>query len=184
MTRNTTTDKKKDFELLFIKYYKPLCIYAMRFISSKTDAEEIVQNAFMKFWELFSCNTEFKSIQAYLYKSVYNNCVNYLKHESYKATYISKETCRLKQLYLQEAEKHHSSGYSEIIKNEIDNLPALNKKICTLRLLHGYNTKEVSKMLGLTPRSVESYMSRTFKLLRKKLIGTNEYAKILHTRSY
>ena len=52
---------------LFDLYYKPLCVFALNFIDSYEEAEDLIQDLFVKFWEQ-RANSEFQgSLRAYLF---------------------------------------------------------------------------------------------------------------------
>ena len=60
----------------------PLCIYAVKFIDSYQDAEDIVQDFFVKFWNdkmYLNINMNLKS---YLFTSVRNNALNFLRQKN------------------------------------------------------------------------------------------------------
>ena len=78
---------KEAFEFVFNTYYKRLCVYAGRFLFSDESAEEVVQEVFVKFWERSESLNPESSIAAYLYRSVYNTCLNQIKHEKVKESY-------------------------------------------------------------------------------------------------
>lgn len=43
--------EKKGLQLLFHKFYKPLVMYAMKYVHRQDEAEDMVQEVFIKFWE-------------------------------------------------------------------------------------------------------------------------------------
>lgn len=51
ITHKLKHNNEKVLRLLFDKYYIPLCVYSLKFIDSYTDAEDLVQNLFVRFWE-------------------------------------------------------------------------------------------------------------------------------------
>lgn len=72
-------NNRYSFEFLFKQYYCNLCSYALIFVKSKDLAEEIVQETLIKFWENRSKIEINFSLKAYIYKSVYNHCLIYIK---------------------------------------------------------------------------------------------------------
>jgi RNA polymerase sigma factor (sigma-70 family) len=70
---------KSTFDQLFRSYYSGLCTYAKSYLKSTDISEEIVQEVFVRLWEKHSKILIHTSIRAYLYQSVFNGCINYIK---------------------------------------------------------------------------------------------------------
>src|SRR6201996_2402310 len=69
------------FETVYKSCFKGLHSYAQSILEDYEQAEEMVQQVFLKLWERrerIEINT---SVEAYLYRSVYNESLNFLKHE-------------------------------------------------------------------------------------------------------
>jgi len=69
------------FSDLFTAYYKDLVIFASRITHDLNNAEEIVQDSFVKLWEeheFININLSFKS---YLLKTVQNKCIDWYRHK-------------------------------------------------------------------------------------------------------
>src|SRR5690606_15903029 len=76
------------FEDLFKNNYKTLHAYACSFLKDTDMAEEIVQTVFLKLWEKREQLDIHTSAKAYLYRAVYHDSLNYLKHQRVKQRYI------------------------------------------------------------------------------------------------
>jgi len=161
------------FEDLFNVYFAKLCSYALRFLQYEEDAIDIVQRCFVKLWEKRNEADNINSFRAYLYKSVYNKSLNFLRSEQCKKKYVSHEGYCLAQTYAKDFENTYTEDLQDKLLTELENLPEKNKNIFKLRYLEGYNTKEVSEILGISKRSVESYISRSLKMLRDKFSLTD-----------
>ena len=72
-------DDEKAFSLLFESYYVPLCRYARLILKSEQPAEEVVMNVFIYIWENRTRIEIKSSLCAYLFRSVRNRCINYLR---------------------------------------------------------------------------------------------------------
>ena len=71
-------DDLKTLQHLFDVHYKELVRYSMRFVMSKETAEEIVQDVFIRIWNMRDTLVIGKSVDAYLFASVKNGSINYL----------------------------------------------------------------------------------------------------------
>ena len=76
------------FTLLFNHYNLPLCSYAYRILNDNNEAQEIVHISFCKFWDNRKTIDINESLNAYLYKSVYNNCISLLRKQKQYAKYV------------------------------------------------------------------------------------------------
>ena len=70
---------RRGLELLFNHFYKPLVFYAMNFLAQQEEAEDAVQEVFIKFWEGKRFHAIKNSLRPYLYQSVRNYCLNLLE---------------------------------------------------------------------------------------------------------
>ena len=71
--------EKKGLQLLFKTYYRPLVLYALKFVRRQDIAEDIVQEVFIKFWEKKSFIAVDQHLCSYLYQAVHNHCLNSLE---------------------------------------------------------------------------------------------------------
>ena len=66
--------------MIYNEQYTSLCHFAQRFVFDLDTAREIVQDLFVRIWEKRSSLPVEISIKTYLYTSVRNKCIDYLKH--------------------------------------------------------------------------------------------------------
>src|SRR5690606_4167126 len=71
------------FEVVFRMYHQALCFFARKLMpnSPAGQAEELVQDAFLKLWERHTDFEKLSAVKAFLYIVTRNACVNYLKQE-------------------------------------------------------------------------------------------------------
>ncbi len=83
MRRNLAKKYKKSdvkaFKYLFEIYFEPLKAYAILFVKRVDIAEEIVQDIFIKIGESHSEINIRTSLKSYLFRSVHNTSINYIK---------------------------------------------------------------------------------------------------------
>lgn len=75
------------YEALFRAYYKPLVIYSERIVNDHDDANEVVQDIFMKLWEKRKTLEIRSAVSSYLYRAVYNNSLQLLKRKKLDSKY-------------------------------------------------------------------------------------------------
>src|SRR6476659_6785687 len=75
------------FEQVFKTHFKNLHAYACTITREEAAAEEVVQQVFLKLWERSKNLSISGSVAAYLYRAVYNESLNYLKHQKVQSVY-------------------------------------------------------------------------------------------------
>ncbi|NJK85766.1 MAG: hypothetical protein HC906_07140 [Bacteroidales bacterium] len=71
---------RKAFEIIFNNYFEKLCLYSNEFVKDEGNAEEIVEDFFFNLW-INHENLEINSLKPYLFRSIHNRSINYLKKE-------------------------------------------------------------------------------------------------------
>jgi len=166
------------FEQVFNTHYASLCRYAQKFVIDLDNAREIVQDTFVKLWEIKHSLSHDTSVKSYLYKAVRNNCLDYLKHirisNEYKEDLLRKimdsgfksisspENC-LDGLIEKELENR--------INDAIASLPDKCREIFELSRLKGLKYREIAEKLNISIKTVETQMSRAIQALHEKLAG-------------
>jgi|SRR5690625_3613181 len=164
------------FELLFKAYYRQLTRFAWRYVNSNTIAEELVQDVFANIWEKKHLIIINGSIKSYMYKSVRNQALNFLKHDSIRSEYDfiwAKERGMEKDDIIND---NQSIKYKQIkIKKAIEDLPPRSRMAFKLNRHDGLTYQEIAEVMDISIKTVESQMSRALKTLRSKLQDSMEY---------
>jgi len=132
-------------------------------------AEEIVQEMFFNFWqkkESLEINT---SLEAYLFRSVRNACLNYLKHLKIREQYKLANNQEIKQ---KEQEIHDTVVAMELeekIERIINQLPPERQKVFKMSRYEELKYKEIAQKLNISIKTVEVQMSKALKFLRMHL---------------
>jgi RNA polymerase sigma-70 factor (ECF subfamily) len=166
-----SADSEQEFEQLFKEHFKSLYAYAFTILKNEAIAEETVQNVFYKIWEKKVPDNIQTSLKAYLYKAVYHESLNYLKHQKIKARY---------QLHvMQQTNNHNDQGASrkilvkeleEKLREAMNALPQQCRTIFQLSRFEGLKYQEIADQLGISVKTVENQMGKALKQLRIKLI--------------
>ena len=70
---------EREFEISFKRWYMPLGMYAMRVVGNPDDAEDLVENAFLKAWQAIQDGKDLDNFKSYMYLLVRNECVDFLR---------------------------------------------------------------------------------------------------------
>lgn len=136
--------------------------YCIKFLQSKPDADDIVQDVFEKLWHNRK-KVDFEKSKSWLFTTAHNTMLNFIKRRN-RMSYVdevrseSVERCQIHQFEL-----------LEIVEQSLAILPPVQKSIILLRDLEGYDYKEISKILDLSESQVKVYLFRARNKMKKKL---------------
>lgn len=152
---------------IFDLYYTPLCVYSLKYIDSFEQAEDLVQNIFIDFWEKKRFNSITQSLRSYLFSAVKNNSLLQLKQDK-KILFESLEEQFLFQsdeiLDIEEIEKKKERLYQELEK-----LPLQGRKVFEAIVFDNNKYKEVAQEFDISVNTVKTHFSRSLKQLRSSL---------------
>jgi len=157
------------FDELFHKYSKKVYGISKSFCLSHQDAEEIVQEVFIKLWNNIKNLDPTFSIQAYIISITKNSILNFLRKKAVRQNYLQ-DLARSNQ-----KNKNHVEDfiyYNDLLSklNQcINNLPPQRQKIFTMVCFEGFSSEEISSKLHLSKRTVEHHLYIANKFIRKQL---------------
>ncbi len=157
------------FEKLFRKYYANLCNYAGKYLKDINKAEEVVQELFFKLWEKRDILDINVSLKSYLYRAVYNGCLQYLNHRAIEIKYENYYRKQDKVFDTDASEYINMQEINEIIDETLNSLPERCRNIFLLNRYDGLKYREIAKKLDLSIKTVEANMGKALKLFRKNL---------------
>jgi len=160
--------RESAFRELFSSYYRPLSVFALKYVGDLESAKEIVQDFFVHLYQNRQSLTIRSSLKSYLFQSVRNKSLNHIKQiqtrKKHLDQYESEQegTVNIENKII-ETELEHQ------IFNIVENLPPQCKNIFTLSRVEGLSNKEIAEKLGISKRTVETQISNALKALRNKI---------------
>jgi RNA polymerase sigma-70 factor (ECF subfamily) len=166
---------EQSFTEAFDRYYPGLCYYADKYIHDPDESRSLVQQVFVDLWIKRNKLIIGQSIKAYLFKSVHNSALDYLKHKRVESKYLREappvpET--IDENVIEEAELNAR------INHAIEGLPGKCREIFLLCRFEELRYSEIAEKLGISVKTVEMQMGIAMKKLRVKLFN-NQHIKIL-----
>ena len=167
---------KSTFDTLFRGYYSGLCSYANNYLKSVDISEEIVQEVFVKIWEKHNKIAIHTSIRAYLYQSVFNGCMNYIKGiqtSGFKHVDLDDASIRNELMSMDLADAEFSKMFSEDVERDLDSaisdLPDQCREIFRMCRMDNLSYKEISTRLKVSRSTVKTQMSRAMTRILKQM---------------
>ncbi len=151
-------------EMLFKCYYRPLCLYAIHYIGNIDDAEDVVQESFLKFWNDCQNQSNIKNTKSYLYRIVRNKSIDKLRE--YKANI--KETDINVLTNIPDDKLIDNSEHEARLWTAIDSLPKRQREILLMSKRDGLKYRDIAEELGISIKTVEALITKAFKNIRNK----------------
>jgi RNA polymerase sigma-70 factor, ECF subfamily len=162
--------EKKAFVVLFENYSQKIFRFANAYLKCREDAEEVVQEVFIKIWERRGEIKEDLSLNSFLFTIAYNITLNIIRKRKNGVKAIA--------MHVQKSPKSHEhveqelldAEYAESARVAIAALPPQRRRIYTLSREHHLTYKEIGEQLHISPRTVEVHMLQALKDIRKHLV--------------
>lgn len=154
------------FDQMYRVYFAPLCLYSSKYIDRK-DAEDVVNNLFLKLWDRAATFESYQHAQSVLYLAVRNACLDFMKvsgrrnnrHEEVRA--LSDQLTKNFELEMIENE-----FWAEVYR-EIQNLPTQCSNIMRMSYIEGLSNDEVASTLNISAQTVRNQKVKGLKVLRE-----------------
>ena len=158
------------FKSLFNAHYKGMYSYACVILKDEAEAEEIVQDVFVKLWEKRGGLQIETSLKAYLYRMVYNDCMNQVKHRNVVLKFQKEKTYAMKNERDNAEHRMAASQLNEKLSHALRELPEQCRTIFQLSRFEDLKYREIAVQLGISEKTVENQMGKALKILRMKLV--------------
>ncbi len=155
------------FDLLFRRYYASLARFAIMFTKNEENADEVVQAFFVKLWQQRNKLKINSSVKSYLYTSVRNTALNFIKKEQTRTIYEENYEVDKTENKINIKE---NKGFNKIYNEAVEQLPDRTKQVFILSKNEGLTYNEIADYLQITAKTVENNMGIAFKKLREFLM--------------
>lgn len=157
------------FEALFKTHFAYLCNFANQYVNDREVAQDICQQSFIKLWEKRADMDPAQSVQSYLFTSVKNRCLNYLRdNQKYRSRILDLDCGDID--FSQEVEDLTAT---EELQQRIDaalaSLPEKCRQVFERSRFQQMKYQDIANELDISLKTVEAHMSKALKTLRAAL---------------
>ena len=160
------------FKEKYIPYHQKLYRVAYRLLEDACDAEDVVQEAYIKLWNKRNELTQVENSEAYCVILLRNLCLDFLRAKKKHLFQSTEDTVISDNLVL--SDEIETVDEIKHIETIIDLLPEQQRKIIKLRHFDDYSNEEIEEIMGLTSVNVRVLMSRARKKV-KELFNSYNY---------
>ena len=157
------------FKEIFEEFFPSMCVYAQGFLNDFEKAKDAVHDSFLKIWESDYKYTTHYELKKYLYSSVRNKCIDFIRRENlqnkYNENYKVIEDVFSTEFYKNAVIKEEV--YSHLTK-AISTLPPQSRKILELNL-QGLRNKEIAQELNISINTLKTLKLSAYKTIRNLL---------------
>lgn len=151
-------DSSFAFQVLFERYSAKIYHFALGYLKNKDDAEEIVQEVFLKIWKSREKLETSKSFESFLFTIAKNAILNTIRKSKYEQSYLSYAKLHPGKNILLDEELDFNE-LKRAYNKSIEKLPARQKEIFLLRREKNLSNAEVAKEMGISVKTVENQMT-------------------------
>jgi len=167
----TALNDVQAFEECYRQYFVRLYRFCFSIVHQKQPAEDIVHDVFMQLWKKREGSPSIRNLEVYLYVSVKNLSLNYLRNTSHRIVDIAERSHE----YIQfNADPETLLIHSEAVKKmnaAIRTLPPRCKLIFKLIKEDGLKYKDVATLLDLSIKTVEGQLAIAMRKLTRAMEG-------------
>lgn len=174
LLRGVSEGDMKSFQEFHARYYNRLFKFAIHIVKSEKSSEEIVSDVFLNIWQKRESLPNINNIEAYLYKSVKNKAISYIRDHSGEV-YESIENVQLAEVSIVTDSPEEMLLTKELqlhLQKQIELLPDRCRLIFKLVKEDGMKYKKISEVLGISVRTIDAQMTIAIKRLGESL---NQY---------
>ena len=155
------------FKQLLLPLYPRLQRVALRLLGNTEDAEDMVQEVYMKLWSKRDALPDVKEVEAYCVTMTKNMCIDRLRMAEVEKANVDEVPTMLAATDDVEAQVERRDAVEQV-KQIIEALPEHQQQVITLRDMEDCSFEEIAEQTGLTAVNVRMLLSRARRTIRER----------------
>jgi RNA polymerase sigma-70 factor (family 1) len=157
------------FNTLYKAYSKPLYLRVLRMVKNADDADELLQELFIKLWDNRKIIDLEKSFKSYMYTIAHNLVSNYFRKIANDQALIRSILQNATIYYLNAQELLENKEVSKLLQQAIDQLTRQRKQVFQLCKIEGKSYEEAAELMGISIATINSHMTKSLQSIREYL---------------
>ena len=163
----------ESFKKKFLPYHRKLYFVAYKLLENTADAEDLVQEAYLKLWDKREGLAVINNPEAFSVTLVKNMCFDLLRSGKYV---LNRQMVELDTVNdAQSADNREFRDEALEIKRIIAQLPEQQQRIVTLRDVKGCSYEEIEHVTGLNAVNIRVLLSRARRKIREEFNKWSNY---------
>ena len=155
------------FKQLLLPLYPRLQRVALRLLGNAEDAEDMMQEVYMKLWNKRDALPDVKDVEAYCVTLTKNMCIDRLRMAEMEKADVDEVPTMLAATDDVEAQVERRDAVEQV-KQIIGTLPEHQQQVITLRDMEDCSFEEIAEQTGLTAVNIRMLLSRARKTIRER----------------
>lgn len=156
-------------ELLYKRYFQPMCTHAVKFVGSREVAEDLVSEIFFQFYSNKTFLEITTSYRLYLFRTVRNRAYNYLRWDLSRKVDLTEASQKSNP---DEQQPDQISQFEELyhdLEEAVNKLPIERRRIYLMQKFEGKKYREIADELHLSVKTVDVQLNRANQYIRNLL---------------
>ena len=166
--------EKEQFKKNVIPLRKKLLAYTYKLAGNQVEAEDVVQDVFLKLWTIRDSLDKYDHVEALALRITKNKTLDELKRFRNESLEDAEMSGQLVHLTTPDPETiAEQKDLADHVKKLIQSLPPLQQSIIRMKDVEGYELEEIAEITGTTNEAVRVNLSRARKRIKEQLIQLN-----------
>lgn len=161
--------EEKAFSAIYEMHVKQLMAFTLRTARSKSLAEDVVHDVFVKIWDNREQIDPELPFRPYLYTVARRHLLNLLKRAAHESSIVTEmfQQAAMSENFTEEEIVYNESN--QLIKEAIAQLPAQRKRVFELCRIEGLTYKQAAEQLGISQGTVNDHMVKALRSVKEYL---------------
>ncbi|MEN8122722.1 MAG: RNA polymerase sigma-70 factor [Bacteroidota bacterium] len=167
------------FDKIYKKYSNRLYLFVFGIVKSQKDAEDIIQEVFIKVWDKRERINEHLSFQSFLFTISHNTTISLIRNKMKETDFVTH--VKSIQSPVEKASSETEIEYKELkkqLESTLYQLPERQREVYSLSRDEELSYKEIAEKLGISVNTVENHMIKALKFVRENMKPTTYLSAI------